>query len=71
VRNRILFTLSIVGIAAGILSAALFAVRPQPLAPVFNPAPNPYDHGIFANGIIESDQATGENINLKFPPLYR
>lgn len=63
-RNRLLFTLAVIGIAAGILSAALFAVRPQPLAPVFNPAPNPYDHGIFANGIIESDQASGENVNV-------
>ena len=32
--------------------------------PVFNPAPNPYAQGIYANGIIESYQSNGENINI-------
>jgi HlyD family secretion protein len=36
--------------------------RPQP--PVFDPATNPYAHGIYAQGIIESDQPSGENINI-------
>jgi len=33
-------------------------------APVFNPAPDPYANGIFANGIVESYQANGENTNI-------
>jgi HlyD family secretion protein len=32
--------------------------------PLFNPAANPYPNGIYANGIIESDQTSGENINV-------
>jgi HlyD family secretion protein len=32
--------------------------------PVFNPASNPYAKGIFANGIVESYQANGQNINI-------
>jgi HlyD family secretion protein len=36
--------------------------RPQP--PAFQPAANPYAQAIYANGVIESDQASGENINI-------
>jgi HlyD family secretion protein len=35
---------------------------------VFKPVSNPYDSAIYANGIIESDQASGENINI-FPEV--
>ncbi len=35
--------------------------RPQP--PAFQPA-NPYAQAIYANGVIESDQTSGENINF-------
>jgi len=64
VRNKILFIVSILGLTAGLLSAVLLAVRAKPLPPVFTPAQNPYDQGIYANGILESEQANGENINL-------
>ena len=36
--------------------------------PVFKPVSNPYDSAIYANGIIESDQSSGENINI-FPEV--
>ena len=57
---------------AGVVLAMIVAfllnrpVRPQP--PAFQPAANPYAQAIFANGIIESDQASGENINV-FPEV--
>jgi HlyD family secretion protein len=35
---------------------------------VFKPVSNPYDSAIYANGIIESDQSSGENINI-FPEV--
>ena len=38
--------------------------QPKALPPAFNPAANPYAKGIYANGIIESVQAQGENINI-------
>ena len=63
-RNRILFILSAIGVLAGLMSAALFAVRSKPLSPVFAPAANPYEKGVYANGIIESLQESGENINV-------
>ena len=52
------------GILAGILSAYLYGVEKKPLPPAFQPAPNPYEKGIYANGIIESYQANGANINI-------
>jgi len=64
VRNRILFIVATIGVLAGLVSAALFAVRTKPLSPVFAPAANPYEHGVYANGIVESLQESGENINV-------
>jgi HlyD family secretion protein len=64
VRNKVLFALSILGIIAGLVSAYLYGVERKPQAPVFNPAPNPYAQGIYANGIVESYQTHGENINV-------
>ncbi len=63
-RNKILFALAAIGVLAGLISALVFAVRSRPLAPVFAPAANPYEHGVYANGIIESLQESGENINV-------
>lgn len=63
-RNKLLFTLAGVGILFGLYSAYVFS-RPRPSQPpVFNPAPNPYAKGIYANGIIESFQSQGANVNI-------
>jgi HlyD family secretion protein len=54
--------------AAGLALALIVAFllnrpnRPQP--PAFQPAANPYAQAIYAEGIIESDQASGENVNI-------
>ena len=63
-RNRILFSLVALGIVAGVVSAYVYARPKHPLPPAFNPAPNPYGQGIYANGIVESYQLNGENVNL-------
>lgn len=63
-KNKILFFLSIVGILAGVVSAYIYGAEKKPQPPVFNPAPNPYGKGVYANGIIESYQTNGENINI-------
>lgn len=62
--KRIVFTLSIVGLLAGCISAYLFGVVEPTLPPAFAPPSNPYPSGIYAEGIIESDQPSGENINV-------
>ncbi len=59
-----MIAIAIVGIIAGLAGAYLSGKQNKPQPPVFNPAPNPYAKGIYSNGIIESYQSSGENINL-------
>ncbi len=63
-RNKIIFALVLLGIAFALFSAYVYAVPNKPLPPVFNPAPNPYAQGIYANGIVESSQTNGANVNI-------
>lgn len=67
-RNKLLFVLAGVGVLLGLMGAWYFGVRQPPQPPVFNPAQNPYKQGIYANGIIESAQGSGENVNI-FPEV--
>jgi HlyD family secretion protein len=62
--RKIVFTLSIMGLLAGCISAYLFGLVEPTLPPAFAPPSNPYPGGIYAEGIIESDQPSGENINV-------
>lgn len=63
-RNKLLFALALIGVLAGLTAAFIFGRQKPPQPPVFNPAPNPYAKGIYANGIVESYQSSGENINI-------
>jgi HlyD family secretion protein len=63
-RNTIIFTLSILGILGGIVAAYLFGAERKAQPPLFKPVSSPYQSAIYANGIIESDQASGANINI-------
>jgi len=63
-RNRLVFIASGAGLMLAMISAYLFSRQPQPQPPLFNPAANPFSRGIYADGMIESDQAQGENINI-------
>ena len=56
-RNKIIFALVLLGVLGALGSAYVYAVPSKPLPPVFNPAPNPYAQGIYANGIVESYQS--------------
>ena len=67
-RTRGIFVLAVVGLAAGLVTAVVLAVRAAPNAPAFTPASNPYAHGIYANGIVETEQASGSNVNV-FPEV--
>ena len=63
-RNKVIFILAIIGLLIGVVSAYIFSIEKKPQPPAFNPASNPYAKGIYANGIIESYQANGANINI-------
>lgn len=63
-RNKIIFIVSAAGLVLALISAYIFSEQPKALAPTFSPAANPYAKGIYAEGIIESVQAQGENINI-------
>lgn len=62
--NKIIFILSAIGVSVGLASAYWYSSEKKTPPPVFNPAPNPYAKGIYANGIVESFQLNGENVSL-------
>jgi len=63
-KNKAVFIISSIGILGGIAAAILFGITKPPLPPAFNPAASPYPSAIYAEGIIESAQSSGENINM-------
>ena len=62
--RTLIFALSFVGLFAGGLVAFLSGITEPALPPAFSPPTNPYPSGIYAEGIVESDQPSGENINI-------
>jgi HlyD family secretion protein len=66
--NKIIFTFAIIGILAGLVAAYYFGLERKAQPPVFKPVSNPFDSAIYANGMIESDLPSGENINI-FPQV--
>jgi HlyD family secretion protein len=63
-KNKLLFIASAVGLLVGVLSAYVFGQQPSALPPAYNPAANPYAHGIYSEGMVESAQTQGVNINI-------
>ena len=63
-KNRLIFAISLLGIMAGMATAYFFGIKKPSLPPAFDPASNPYASAIYAEGIIESAQTSGENINI-------
>ena len=63
-RLRIELVLAFLGLTAGLIGAYVYGLRAAPQPPAFNPAANPYAKGIYAEGIVESHQNNGENINI-------
>jgi len=63
-KNRFIFIFATLGILAGIATAYVFGIKKPSLPPAFDPAANPYVSGIYAEGIIESAQTSGENTNM-------
>jgi HlyD family secretion protein len=68
VGNKIIFSIAILGILAGLVAAYIFGMVRKAQPPVFKPVSNPFESAIYANGMIESDLPSGENINI-FPQI--
>ena len=67
-RNKIIFGLSVFGMVVGLFAAYLFGRERKATPPVFTPVSNPFESAIYANGMVESEQASGEGINI-FPEV--
>lgn len=52
----------------GLYTAFSLGREKKALPPVFTPASNPYAKGVYSNGIIESYQSSGANLNI-FPEV--
>jgi len=63
-KKNSIFILAIIGLVAGLIAAFLFSIERKAQPPVFAPISNPYQSAIYANGIIESDQDGGSNVNI-------
>jgi HlyD family secretion protein len=63
-RPRIELVLAFLGLTVGLIGAYIYGLHGALQAPAFNPAVNPYAKGIYAEGIVESYQNNGENINI-------
>lgn len=63
-RHKLLFAFSALGLLAGCIAAYVFSLQRPALPPVFTPPTNPFTHGIYADGIVESEQSSGKNINV-------
>lgn len=66
--RRLIFVLSFIGLVSAIVVAYLEARTEPPPPPVFTPAINPFPNGIYAQGILETAQPNGANINV-FPEV--
>lgn len=63
-KHRLVFAAAFAGFVASVVAAWVFGIQQPPQPPVFQPAANPYAHGVYATGIVESDQPAGANVNL-------
>ncbi|AIO69789.1 HlyD family secretion protein [Burkholderia oklahomensis] len=63
-KQRLVFLIAIVGFLASVVAAWVYSIQEPPQPPVFKPASNPYTRGVYATGIVESDQTSGANVNL-------
>ena len=63
-KTKWLFVFSLLGILISAYAAYFATITKAAEPPVFNPAADPYTQGIYAEGIVESVQSSGSNINM-------
>ncbi|WP_175925378.1 HlyD family secretion protein [Burkholderia cepacia] len=63
-KHRLVFVAALLGFLASVVAAWVYSRQEPPQPPVFKPAANPYARGVYANGIVESEQPAGANVNV-------
>jgi HlyD family secretion protein len=63
-KNKMVFIISFIGALSGIAAAIVSGITQPALPPAYNPAASPYPSAIYAQGIVESAQTSGENTNI-------
>jgi len=63
-KNKLIFLISGIGVILAFVSAYIYSIEHKALPPAFSPASNPFGKGIYAEGIVESYQTNGKNINI-------
>ena len=63
-KNKMVFIISFIGALSGIAAAIVSGITEPTLPPAYNPAASPYSNAIYAEGMVESAQTSGENINI-------
>ena len=63
-KHRLVFVAALLGFLASLVAAWVYSRQEPPQPPVFKPAANPYARGVYANGIVESEQPAGANVNV-------
>ena len=66
--NKLIFAVAALGILAGLVADYVFGLERKAQPPMFKPVSNPFESAIYANGMIESDQPSGANLNI-FPEV--
>lgn len=62
--RKLIFLMSLIGLLGACVVAYVSGITQPALPPAFNPATNPYADGIYAEGMVESVQTSGENISI-------
>jgi HlyD family secretion protein len=63
-KQKLVFAAALAGFIASMIAAWVYGIQQPPEPPVFDPASNPYARGVYATGIVESDQPAGSNVNV-------
>lgn len=66
--SKWIFGIAAAGITIGLISAYVLGGKQPVQPPVFAPVASPYPSAIYTNGMIESEQAQGANVNV-FPEV--
>ena len=66
-RQKLLFAIALLGVVAGVVSAFVYGVT-LPTQPPLSVSRDPYSNGFYAEGIIQSAQSNGDDVNI-FPQV--